>query len=135
MQTLAQNSAVCPEGNIRVDLSAYMVRPNQHWIVEPVEGAGGNFGAPYYSIRIAGTDRALAVRKDGLEVETVPRFTGAEAQLWRIDQLTDGTYRITPKGQADGTDAALVAIGTSTVSLTRFDPASDAGRWRFRAPE
>ena len=134
-QTLAQNSAVWPEGNIRVDLSAYMVRPNQHWIVEPVEGAGGYFGAPYYSIRIAGTDRALAVRKDGLEVETVPRFTGAEAQLWRIDQLTDGTYRITPKGQADGTDAALVAIGTSTVSLTRFDPASDAGRWRFRAPE
>jgi arabinan endo-1,5-alpha-L-arabinosidase len=134
-QTLAQNRAVWPDGQIRVDLSAYMVRPNQHWIVEPVSGAGGYFGAPYYSIRIAGTDRALAVRGDGGEVETVPRFNGAQAQLWRIDQLTDGTYRITPKKQPAAADMALVAIGASTVSLTRFDPASDAGRWRFQALE
>ena len=134
-QSLAQNRAVWPEGDIRVDLSAYMVRPNQHWTIAPVEGAGGYFGAPYYSIRIAGTDRTLAVRDDGLEVETVPTFTGDEAQLWRIDQLTDGTYRITPKKQPAGTDTALVAIGMSTASLVRFDPASPAGRWRLRSPE
>ena len=133
-QSLAENSAVWPEANTRVDLSAYMVRPNQHWTIAPVEGAGGYFGAPYYSIRIAGTDRTLAVRGDGLEVETVPRFTGDDTQLWRIDQLTDGSYRISPKAQAKGADTALMAIGTSTVSLTRFDPASDAGRWRFHAP-
>lgn len=134
-QTLEQNSAVWPEGAIPVDLSAYMVRPNQHWTIAPVEGAGGYFGAPYYSIKVAGTDRALAVRDDGLEVETVPSFSGSEAQLWRIDQLTDGTYRITPKKQDAGADLALVAIGTSTPSLTRFDPASAAGRWRFHSPE
>ena len=133
-QSLAENSAVWPEANTRVDLSAYRVRPNQHWTIAPVEGAGGYFGAPYYSIRIAGTDRTLAVRGDGLEVETVPRFTGDDTQLWRIDQLTDGSYRISPKAQAKGADTALMAIGTSTVSLTRFDPASDAGRWRFHAP-
>jgi arabinan endo-1,5-alpha-L-arabinosidase len=111
-----------------------MVRPNQHWIIAPAEGAGGYFGAPYYSIRIAGTDRALAVREDGQEVETVPRFTGAEAQLWRIDQLTDGTYRISPKIHPSGADTALVAIGASAPSLTSFDPAGDAGRWRFHSP-
>jgi arabinan endo-1,5-alpha-L-arabinosidase len=133
-QSLAENSAVWPEGNIPVDLSDYMVRPSQHWIIAPAEGAGGYFGAPYYSIKIAGTDRALAVREDGQEMETVPRFTGAEAQLWRIDQLTDGTYRISPKHQPLGAETALVAIGASTPSLTRFDPASDAGRWRFYAP-
>ena len=64
-------------------LSAYMVRPNQDWTIAPVASAGGYFGSPYYSIRIAGTDRALAVSEDGLEAETVPRFTGAEPQLWR----------------------------------------------------
>jgi len=69
------------------------------------------------------------------EVETVPRFTGADAQLWRIDQLTDGTYRISPKDQPAGAGVALVAIGASTPSLTRFDPTSDAGRWRFYAPK
>jgi hypothetical protein len=31
------------------------------------------------------------------EVITVPAFTGAPEQLWRIDQLTDGNYRIMPK--------------------------------------
>ncbi|MBT2135778.1 family 43 glycosylhydrolase [Croceibacterium sp. LX-88] len=134
-QSLADNSAVWPDGTIRADLSAYMVRPNQHWTIAPVEGAGGYFGAPYYSIKIAGTDRALAVTADGGEVETVPRFTGGDAQLWRIDQLTDGTYRISPKGQPSGNDTALVAIGTSTASLNRFDPTSDAGRWRFYPAE
>ncbi len=133
-QTLAENSAAWPAGNIRVDLSAYMVRPNQHWTVEPVPGAGGWFGAPYYSITIAGTQRALAVTPDGGEVETVPAFTGAESQLWGIDQLTDGTYRISPKKQSREGDTALVAIGTSTPTLTQFDPESDAGRWRFRTP-
>lgn len=134
-QSLAQNSAAWPQGSTRVELSAYMVRPNQHWTIAPVQGAGGYFGAPYYSITIAGTDRALAVRQDGLEVETVPSFTGDAAQLWRIDQLTDGTYRITPRKQPVGADMALVAIGTSTASLTRFDPASPAGRWRFHSAE
>jgi len=45
---------------------------------------------------IAGTDRALAAIADA-EVVAVPAFTGAPEQLWRIDQLTDGTYRIMPK--------------------------------------
>ncbi len=134
-QSLAQNSAAWPEGSTRVELSAYMVRPNQHWTIAPVQGAGGYFGAPYYSIKIAGTERALAVSQDGLEVETVPSFTGDAAQLWRIDQLTDGTYRITPRKQPTGADMALVAIGTSTASLTRFDPASPTGRWRFHSAE
>jgi len=133
-QTLADNRAVWPEGNIRVDLAAYMVRPNQHWTIKPAPGAGGYFGAPYYSITVADTDRALAVRADGEEVETVPAFTGDDAQLWRIDQLTDGTYRITPKKAAKTGDVALVAIGTSTPTLALFDPASDAARWRFIAP-
>lgn len=30
-----------------------------------------------------------------------PTFTGAPEQLWRIDQLTDGTYRIMPKQPLD----------------------------------
>ncbi|HZD52345.1 MAG TPA: RICIN domain-containing protein [Woeseiaceae bacterium] len=111
-----------------------MVRPNQHWTVSPVPGAGGFFGAPFYSITIAGTQRALAITADGGEVETVPTFTGAESQLWRIDQLTDGTCRISPKKQSREGDMALVAIGTSTPTLTRFDPETDAGRWRFRTP-
>ena len=91
-------------------------------------------GTPYYKIIIAGTNRALAATANG-EVEAVPAFTGAAEQLWRIDQLTDGTYRIMPKAVPGGTEPmALVAMGGTTPTLARFDPASPAGRWTFKLP-
>lgn len=133
-QTLAEESVGWPQGSIRVDLGDYMNRPRQRWTIAPVPGAGGYFGAPFYSIVIAGTDRALAANAAG-EVETVATFTGASEQLWQIDQLTDGTYRIAPKaapGRKPG--LALVAIGASTPTLAPFDPVSPAGRWTFRQP-
>ncbi|QAY75933.1 family 43 glycosylhydrolase [Sphingosinicella sp. BN140058] len=133
-QSLAEDMKGWPAGTVGVDLAAYMVRPHQHWTVTPVAEAGGFFGAPYYRISIAGTERTLAAAANG-EVEAVPRFTGADAQLWRIDQLTNGRYRIMPKtGTAAGKDAALIAIGASTPTLARFDPANDAGQWSFRLP-
>ncbi len=133
-QTLAEESANWPQGSIRVDLGDYMNRPRQRWIITPVPGAGGYFGAPFYKIVIAGTDRALAANAAG-EVETVASFTGATEQLWQIDQLTDGTYRIAPKAVPGGKPRlALVAIGASTPTLAPFDPVSPAGRWTFRQP-
>jgi len=133
-QTLAQDSAGWPQGRIRVDLADYMNRPHQLWTIAPAVGAGGYFGAPYYTITIAGTLRVLAATGQG-EVETVPAFTGATEQMWRIDQLTDGTYRIMPKSVPGGRgNLALVAIGASTPTLATFDPASPAGRWTFKRP-
>jgi hypothetical protein len=70
-----------------------MIKPHQQWSVEPV--AGGYMGAPYYKILIAGTTRALAATADGKLVADAA-FSGTTGQLWRIDQLTDGSYRITP---------------------------------------
>lgn len=107
-QTLAEDMKSWPTGQIAIDLGDYMIRPHQQWTITPAPGAGGAFGAPYYSIVIAGTQRALAVSGD--DVVSVPAFTGAPPRLWRIDQLTDGTYRIMPKTGS----RALVAIGAST---------------------
>ena len=133
-QTLAQDSAAWPEGNINVDLNDYMVRPHQKWTITPVANAGGYPGSPYFKITIAGTDRALAATPDG-QVITVPSFTGAPEQLWRIDQLTDGTYRIMPKAAPNSAEPlALTAVGASTPALSRFDPKSDKSRWSFRKP-
>jgi arabinan endo-1,5-alpha-L-arabinosidase len=131
-QTLGEDQANWPSGPINVDLGDYMIRPHQQWTIAPVAGAGGYFGAPYYSILIAGTGRALAV--SGETIATVPTFTGAPEQLWRIDQLTDGTYRITPKVTGQGPSRALVAVGASTPALAPFDPASAVGRWTFKRP-
>ena len=64
-----------------------------------------------------------------------PEFTGEDAQLWRIEQLTDGTYRIMPKA-VPGTEEklALVSLGDCTPGLAPFDFNSDNSKWNFRQP-
>lgn len=128
-QALSDVEAGWPQGPVRVELSADMIRPNQRWTITPVPEAGGWFGAPFYRITIEGTGRALATTPAG-EVEATAT-ADADRQYWRIDQLIDGTYRITPKANGD---LALMAIGTSRPTLARFDPESDAGRWQFVEP-
>ena len=132
-QKLDEVIGTWPKGNIDVRIGDYMFRPHQKWTVTAVPDAGGYLGAPYYKIVIEGTERALAAA-EGAELVTVPQFTGAPEQLWRIEQLTDGTYRIMPKS-VPGTDEkyALISIADSTPALGRFDMDSDNSKWNFRA--
>lgn len=133
-QTLEQDSAKWPTGNIAVDINDYMVRPHQMLTIAPFADAGGYPGAPYFKIIIAGTERALAATADS-ELVTVLAFSGAPEQLWRIDELIDGTYRIMPKAMPNSTEPmALTAIGASTPALMKFDPKSDKAKWSFRKP-
>ena len=56
-------------------------------------------------------------------------------QLWRIDQLTDGTYRVMPKAVPNSTEPlALSAVGSSSPTLTKFKPDSDRQRWLIVTP-
>jgi arabinan endo-1,5-alpha-L-arabinosidase len=131
-QELAQVSTNWPAGNIDIRIGDYMFRPHQKWTITPVANAGGYPGSPYFKIAIAGTDRTLAATADG-EVVAVPAFTGSPEQLWRIDQLTDGTYRIMPKSLSNSKGPmALTAVGHSTPTLAKFDAKSDKARWNFR---
>ncbi len=132
-QELADVIHTWPAGEIDVRIGDYMSRPHQQWTITAVPDAGGYLGGLYYRIVIAGTNRALAATADA-EVITVPEFTGAPEQLWRIDQLTDGTYRIMPK-VIPGSDEnlVLVSVGDSTPSLGRFDMNSDNSKWNFRS--
>ena len=132
-QELSDVLKTWPTGNIGVRIGDYMTRPQQKWTITSAPDSSGYLGAAYYRIVIAGTDRALAVTADA-EVITVPAFTGAPEQLWQIDQLTDGTYRIMPK-TVPGTKEklALVSSGDSTPALARFDINSDNSKWNFKA--
>ncbi len=131
-QTLEDVIHTWPKGDIPVRTGDYMFRPHQKWTVTAVPEAGGYLGGPYYKIVIEGTSRALAATPEA-EVITVPEFTGAPEQLWRIEQLTDGTYRIMPK-KVPGTDEelVLVSVGDSTPSLGKFNMESDNSKWNFR---
>ena len=92
---------------------------------------GGYPGSPWFRISVAGTERTLAATAEG-EVVALPAFTGSPAELWRIDQLTDGTYRIMPKAVPGHPEPlALTAAGRSTPTLARFDPESPKSRWNF----
>jgi arabinan endo-1,5-alpha-L-arabinosidase len=133
-QQAAQVSASWALTAIDVRLGPAMLQAQQKWTISPVAGAGGYPGSPYFRICIAGTERALAATAAG-ELTAVPAFTGAPEQLWRIDQLTDGTYRLMPKSApGSGESLVLSAVGSSTPTLAKFDPSTDRQRWRIEAP-
>jgi len=133
-QDVNQVSVNWPAGNIDIRMSNYMCQAQQKWTVTPVPDAGGYPGSPYFKITIAGTDRTLAVGGDG-ELVTIPAFTGGYEQLWRLDQLTGGTWRIMPKFASTANESlTLSAIGSSFATLAKFEPDSDKQRWLFKTP-
>ena len=124
-----------PKGDIGVRCGDYMFRPHQRWTITPVAEAGGYLGGPYFKIVIEGTERALAATAEK-ELVAVPSFTGSDEQLWRIEQATDGTFRIMPKAipgqQGLNKEYVLYSAGDSTPTLARWDFTSDNSKWNFR---
>lgn len=123
-----------PTGNIDIRMSNYMAQAQQKWAVTPVDNAGGYPGSPYFKITIAGTDRALTAT-DNAELTAQPSFTGGPEQLWRFDQLADGSWRIMPKAIPNAKQPmALTILGSGSATLERFDPSSDKQRWLVKTP-
>ena len=131
-QTLEEVAAGWPSGAVDIRIGDWMNRPHQRWSIVAVPEAGGYLGGQYYKICIEGTERVLAAAESA-ELVAAEEFTGADEQLWRIEQLTDGSYRIMPKA-IPGCDKpyALVSIADSTPTLAAFDPESDNCKWNFR---
>jgi arabinan endo-1,5-alpha-L-arabinosidase len=133
-QDVAQVSTNWPGGNVAVRLANYLCEAQQKWTVTAVTNAGGYPGSPYFKIGTAGTDRTLATTEDG-ELVALPAFTGGPEQLWRIDQLTDSTWRIMSKASSKTAEPlTLSAIGSSSATLARFHPDSEKQRWIFKTP-
>jgi arabinan endo-1,5-alpha-L-arabinosidase len=133
-QDAAQVSSKWPAGSVDLRMANYMLQAQQKWTIAPLPNAGGYPGSPYFKVTIAGTDRALAAAGDA-ELVVLPSFTGAPEQLWRMDQLPDGSWRIMPKSVPGSKDVlALSAVGSSFATLAKFDPASEKQRWLVKAP-
>ena len=81
-----------------------------------------------------GRIRALAATGD-TELVVLPAFTGGPEQLWRMDRLADGAWRITPKSIPNSKEMlVLSAVGASSATLAKFDPGSEKQRWLFKTP-
>ena len=121
-----------PEGPVDARIGDWMNRPHQRWTITAVPEAGGYLGGQYYKIQIEGTDRTLAAT-EGAEVIVVPEFTGAPEQLWRMEQLIDGSWRIMPKA-VPGCDReyVLTSIADSTPTLAKWDFNNDNCKWNFK---
>ena len=130
-QNVVEVSTNWPAGQIDVRLANYLDQAQQKWTVSAVTNAGGYPGSPWFRIQLGGTDRTLAATADA-ELVALPAFTGSPEQLWRIEQYPDGTWRILPKGVPGAKEPfALSAIGASSATLARLDPADDRQRWQF----
>jgi arabinan endo-1,5-alpha-L-arabinosidase len=133
-QDVAEVSKNWPAGNVDVRMAGYLCQAQQKWAISAVPNAGGYPGSPYFKITIAGTNRALAATADA-ELVVLPAFTGGAEQLWRFDQLADGSWRIMPKAVPNSKDAlALSAVGASSATLAKFDPKSEKQRWLVKLP-
>jgi arabinan endo-1,5-alpha-L-arabinosidase len=132
-QDAAHVSANWPASPLDVRMSPYLLQAQQKWTIAAVSNGGGYPGSPYFKITIAGTDRALSATADRELVVT--SFAGVDEQLWRIDQLVDGTYRLMPKAVPNaGEPLALSAVGASMPTLARFRADSDRQRWLLKTP-
>ena len=134
-QTLDEVRQTWPEGEILVRAGDNMFRPNQRWTITPVPEAGGYLSNPYFKMTIEGTQRALAATASK-ELTTVPEYTGASEQLWRIEQLVDGSFRIMPKSipgiAGVNTKYCIYSIADSTPTLAEYDFNTDNSKWSFR---
>jgi arabinan endo-1,5-alpha-L-arabinosidase len=133
-QDVAEVSMKWPTSNVDVRMGNYMCQAQQKWAIEPVADAGGYLGSPYFKITIAGTTRTLAATEGG-ELVALPDFTGSAEQLWRFDQLADGSWRMMPKAVPNTRDPfVLSAVGSSFATLARSDSQSEKQRWLIKTP-
>jgi len=132
-QDVSEVSTNWPTGNVDVRLANFLDQAQQKWTFTAITNAGGYPGSPYFKITIAGTDRALTATEEG-ELVARAQFTAEPSQLWRVDQLTDGTWRIMPKSVPNSeVPLALSAIGSSTATLSKFNSAGGKQRWMLKA--
>ena len=130
-QTLEEVVGTWPEGQVDARIGDWMNRPHQRWTVTAIPEAGGYLGGRYYKIQIEGTERTLTA-VEGAEVAIAASYTGAPEQLWRIEQLIDGSYRIMPKA-VPGCDCqyVLTSIADSTPTLAMWNFDCDNCKWNF----
>lgn len=104
-------------------MARYLVHDNQKWAITP---AGGGF----YTIVTVQSGSGLAA--DGAAADVAP-FTLSDGQLWKIDQLTDGSFRIASKAGSLALTAMLHAAPDNGTALQTFT-GDDAQRWVIATP-
>lgn len=120
--TILQTGGAITNAN-QVQLGRYLSRDHQKWNLTP-------FGGGFYKISGATDKNVLMTDGDGL---TVAPFTGADSQLWKIDLLADGSYRLASKSNHAALAALVKATPGNRVGLQKFT-GDDSQRWVIAIP-
>src|SRR5262249_10305332 len=107
-----------------VQTARYLIRDYQKWTIVPA-------GSGFYKILGVAAGEALEATTNS--AATLSPFTGADSQLWKIDQFQDGSYRIASK---PGNLALTVPPRNNPGNTVTLEPFSgdDAQRWTIVAP-
>ena len=112
-----------------VETARYLARDYQKWTITP---AGGGF---YKIINVAngnGLENGIGLVASGEVVDVAP-FNGADVQLWKLDQLADGSYRIKSKASQLALSVAVKIKPGIGVALQSFT-GDDSQRWVIAEP-
>ena len=101
-----------PIGPAAPRLTRYLTLDNQKWTIAP---AGGGF----YKIVNVGSGDAIGAG-NGASVPLAP-FTGADAQLWHLDEFPDGGWRIRNKATGMSLTTAGAGSGLALGPFVRDD--------------
>ena len=106
-----------------VRTARYFIRDYQKWNTTPA-------GHGFYEISGAATTNALEAAEGTLDLSP---FAGADNQLWKLDQLADGSYRIASKLDRLALTAPLKSRPGNGVVLQSFT-GDDTQRWVITEP-
>jgi arabinan endo-1,5-alpha-L-arabinosidase len=102
-------------------LARYFSRDYQKWNLAPA-------GNGHYKILNAATGLSLD------NTVSTAAFTGAENQLWKIDQFPDGTYRLAAITAKTALTVAAKESAGKNLSLQPFTGADDTQHWVITLP-
>jgi arabinan endo-1,5-alpha-L-arabinosidase len=107
----------------KIQVTDYLIHEAQEWTIS---AAGGGF---YKMVALQGS-LALTADADG-ELEAIA-FGGADGQLWKIDQLTEGSYRI--RSKTSGNVLTLVESDQGQNAELKPFGAENTQHWEIVAP-
>jgi arabinan endo-1,5-alpha-L-arabinosidase len=113
-----------PADETRVINGRYLAQDHQEW---KFAAAGGGF----YKITNAASGKTLELRDTG--EAAIVAFTGTDNQLWKVDQLSDGSYRLQLKANHWALTATPGNESSSPVSIQKFS-GDDTQRWYVKTP-
>jgi arabinan endo-1,5-alpha-L-arabinosidase len=117
-----QESTIAGQTATVIQQDRYLVRDNQKWELTQV--------GQYYKLTGVGSKNTLQAAAATVEIAA---DSGGDDQLWKIDQTSDGTFRILSKANHRALTSAVGGTKPAGIELTEYK-ADDAQKWILTVP-